>query len=276
MKALPLVAVSALVLVSSSSSAVDFTLRPVARTATTVTLTWKRQSGADGYAFLRNGVPVARTLDPSQTRATFWKGSTSLRGGCPSCFRRRTSHARRTRGLSRRRRARRRRRALVANHQRLDSCWCPPPALCSPSVSSGVHRRPLPSPGNHNRAPNGYRFVSEREDRLRRLSSARSPGSRSGRVPTMRSRCFALAPGRRAVPLWSAKVFVTSRVGRTHATGSRSRLVFVPARKIDFRLRLVGRTSRALTFGWKRQPTVDGYRFIRNGKVVSPRRSTVP
>ena len=43
----------------------------------------------------------------------------------------------------------------------------------------------------------------------------------------------------------------------------------MPARKIDFRLRLVGRTSRALTFGWKRQPTVDGYRFIRNGKVVS-------
>ena len=75
-KALPLVIVAALVLVSSSSSAVDFTLRPVSTTATTVTFTWKRQPGAeDGYAFLRNGVTVARTLDPSQTTATFWKGS---------------------------------------------------------------------------------------------------------------------------------------------------------------------------------------------------------
>ena len=98
MKALPLVVLSALVLVSWSSSAVDFTLRPVARTATTVTFTWKRQSGADGYAFVRNGVPVARTLDPSQTTATFWKGSRyavdvlHVSGGG-------RVHARRTRGL---------------------------------------------------------------------------------------------------------------------------------------------------------------------------------
>ena len=114
----------------------------------------------------------------------------ALRGGCPPCFRRRTSHARRTRGLhspisvkktsstSRKPRAAR----LVS---------CPPPALCSPSVSSGVHRRPLPSPGNHNQAPTATgSFGTGRSSR--RLSSARSRGSRSGRVPTMRSRCFVL------------------------------------------------------------------------------------
>ena len=266
MKALPLVVLSGLVLVSSSSSAVDFTLRPVARTATTVTFTWKRQSGADGYAFVRNGVAVARTLDPSQTTATFWKGSRyavdvlhvsgggRVTRGARAVFTAPTSE-KKTSSTSRKPRATR----LV---------YVPAP---SPEFTLRlVGRTPntvtfawKPQPG-----ADGYRFV--RNGKIVSQTFVRS----LLRVTFWKGSHYAVevlrfAPGRRAVTLRSAKAFVTSRVGRSHATGSRSRLVFVPARKIDFRLRLVGRTRRALTFAWKRQPTVDGYRFIRNGKVVS-------
>jgi hypothetical protein len=59
---------------SSAAGASAFELRPVARTGQTITVAWDRQPGAVGYLFLRNGVVVARTLDSSMTRATFWKG----------------------------------------------------------------------------------------------------------------------------------------------------------------------------------------------------------
>ena len=75
MKLLLSAVIAALVLVSTASSARDFTLRPVAKTGKTVTFSWPRQPGADGYSLIRNGVPVARTMNPSTTTATFWKGS---------------------------------------------------------------------------------------------------------------------------------------------------------------------------------------------------------
>jgi hypothetical protein len=54
---------------------IDFRLRLVRQTKRTVTFSWKRQSSADGYRFLRNGVAVAQTFDRSTTTATFWRGS---------------------------------------------------------------------------------------------------------------------------------------------------------------------------------------------------------
>ena len=75
MKLLITAVVAALVLVSAAGSARDFTLRPAAQTDKTVTFSWPRQQGADGYLFLRNGIPVARTMNGSATSATFWKGS---------------------------------------------------------------------------------------------------------------------------------------------------------------------------------------------------------
>jgi hypothetical protein len=73
----------------------------------------------------------------------------------------------------------------------------------------------------------------------------------------------------------------TARPRRTVATrakhpapGSKStlqgpRLTFVPASRIDFRLRLVSETAKTITFAWKRQPVADGFQFVRNGVVVS-------
>ena len=75
MKLLITAVVAALVLVSAAGSARDFTLRPAAQTDKTVTFSWPRQQGADGYLFLRNGILVARTMNGSATSATFWKGS---------------------------------------------------------------------------------------------------------------------------------------------------------------------------------------------------------
>jgi len=62
-------------LVSVPAPKTDFALRLVGRTGKTVTFAWKRQPGADGYQFLRNGVIVSRTFDRSTTTATFWKGT---------------------------------------------------------------------------------------------------------------------------------------------------------------------------------------------------------
>ena len=213
-----------------------------------------------------NGVPVARTLESVADDGDILEGI-ALRGGCPPCFRRRTSHARRTRGLH------------SADEREEDSSTSRKPRAArlvfvpapSPVLTLRlVGRTPKtvtfawkPQPG-----ADGYRFVRNGKIVSQTFVRSLSRVTFWGGFPLC-GRGASFCAGRRAVPLRSAKVFVTSRVGRAHATGARSRLVFVPARKIDFRLRLVGRTSRALTFGWKRQPTVDGYRFIRNGKVVS-------
>ena len=47
------------------------------------------------------------------------------------------------------------------------------------------------------------------------------------------------------------------------------RLTFVAAPKVDFRLRLASQTRSKVTFAWKPQRGIDGYRFVRNGVVVS-------
>jgi len=65
-----------------------------------------------------------------------------------------------------------------------------------------------------------------------------------------------------------SKPQATSPVSRSKTT-QRGRLIFVPARRIDFKLRLVSQTPRKVTFAWQRQPGIDGYGFLRNGIVVS-------
>jgi hypothetical protein len=50
----------------SASTAGSFDVRLLSEAASTVTLGWESQRG-DGYRFYVNGVPVARTLDPSRT-----------------------------------------------------------------------------------------------------------------------------------------------------------------------------------------------------------------
>jgi hypothetical protein len=122
----------------------------------TITVAWKRQPGADGYEFVRNGVVVSRTFEPSTT-ATFWRGS---------------------------------------------------------------------------------RYA------VRELR--RTPDNKATSV-------------RRAV------VYATPSPNGSR----RKRLVSLPARKVDFAPRVASRTSKTITFRWKRQPGADGYEFVRNGVVVS-------
>src|SRR5262245_47140587 len=47
------------------------------------------------------------------------------------------------------------------------------------------------------------------------------------------------------------------------------RLAFAAAPKVHFKLHLVSQTRTKVTFAWKRQRGIDGYRFVRNGVVVS-------
>jgi hypothetical protein len=58
-------------------------------------------------------------------------------------------------------------------------------------------------------------------------------------------------------------------VARPTSTLQGPRLTFVPAPKVDFKLRLASQTRTKVTFTWKRQRGIDGYRFLRNGVVVS-------
>jgi hypothetical protein len=73
--------------------------------------------------------------------------------------------------------------------------------------------------------------------------------------------------GKLMVPLRKARAFVPSAAGGDKAVDGR--LVFVPAPRINFRLRLVGKTKHTVTFAWKKQPQADGFRFLRNGVVVA-------
>jgi hypothetical protein len=58
-------------------------------------------------------------------------------------------------------------------------------------------------------------------------------------------------------------------VARSKSTLQGPRLTFVPAPKVDFKLRLASQTRTKVTFAWKPQRGIDGYRFVRNGVVVS-------
>jgi hypothetical protein len=53
-----------------------FDVHKVSETASTITLGWDRQVGADGYRFYVNELPVARTFDPSRVTVRFAKGGT--------------------------------------------------------------------------------------------------------------------------------------------------------------------------------------------------------
>jgi hypothetical protein len=54
-----------------------------------------------------------------------------------------------------------------------------------------------------------------------------------------------------------------------NAPKGRQRFVFHSPPRVDFRLRLIAETPKTITFTWKRQPAADGFRFVRNGVVVS-------
>ena len=65
----------------------------------------------------------------------------------------------------------------------------------------------------------------------------------------------------------------TKTVGRAVAVaGKRSgqqEFAFLASPTVEFELRLLSETRKTVTFGWKRQPTADGYQFVRDGVVVS-------
>ena len=259
MKLLVSAVTAALVLVSTASSASDFTLRPIAKTATTMTFSWARQPGADGYLFLRDGIPVARTMNPTTTRATFWKGSRYAvdvlhvaKGG------------RFTRGP----------RAVYAPHQvvarkrtaRLVFVPAPSPTFSLRVVdrtSKTVTFAWAQQPG-----ADGYQFVRDGSVVARTMNRSATTatfwkGSRYA-VDELRS-----APGTDnvVIPIRRAVAVRSTIAGKGPAT--RSGLVFRPAPKIDFRLRLGRQTKRTVTFTWKRQPKADGYRYLRDGVAVA-------
>lgn len=72
-KFLALLGLSALALIPSALGAGSFDVHKVSETATTVTLGWDAQPGADGYRFYADGVAVSRTFDPSRTTVRFGK-----------------------------------------------------------------------------------------------------------------------------------------------------------------------------------------------------------
>ena len=57
--------------------------------------------------------------------------------------------------------------------------------------------------------------------------------------------------------------------GTKTVAGQRTALVYEPAPSSQFRLRLLSQTAKTVTFGWKRQPGVDGFQFVRDGVVIS-------
>lgn len=256
MKPLLSAVIAALVFVAGATSAPEFTLRPASHTAKTVTFTWPRQSDADGYLFLRNGVPVARTLNPSITSATFWKGSRYAvdvirvaKGG------RITRGPRAVYTAFRPVRAKRSARLVFV------PASTPPFALrLVASTPKTVTFAWKSQPGAQ-----GYRFVRDGAVVARTMRGSTTTatfwkGSRYA-VDLLR------LSDKTAIPIRRAGAFVPARSVR--ARTARGKLVFVPAPKIDFRLRLVRTTKRTVTFGWKRQKAAQGYRFVRNGVAVA-------
>jgi hypothetical protein len=256
MKVLITAVTAALVLASAASSATHFTLRPVSTTGKTVTFSWSRQPGADGYLFLRNGVPVARTLKPSTTTATFWRGTRYAVA---------VLHVAKGGKLSTGPRAVYVPRQKVGSARLARLVFIPAP---SPRFSLHVvdtTRKTItfawrPQPG-----ADGYQFVRDGAVIARTMNRAKTSatfwkGSRYA-VEVLRLSDKAVIPVRRA------GAFVAA--GATRAKTTRGGIVLVPAPKINFRLRLVRTTKRTVTFAWKRQRGIEGYRFLRNGVVVA-------
>ena len=261
MKLLLSAVVAALVLVSGASSARDFTLRPTAHTAKTVTFSWPRQPRADGYLFLRNGVPVARTMNGATTSTTFWRGSRYAVSVLHVAKGGRVTTGESAVFVS----ARATRTARTHAPRRTRLVFVPAP---SPRFSLRVLDRTrktvtfawAPQPG-----ADGYQFVRDGAVVARTLKSSATTatfwkGSRYA-VDVIR---LASDKEKVVIPIRRAVAFKPST-----ARKARSGLVFRPAPKIDFRLRLVRQTKRTVTFSWKRQPGADGYRFLRNGIAVA-------
>lgn len=72
-RALVAAAAAFFVAVAVAGAAGSFDVRKVSETATTITLGWDAQPGADGYRFYKDGVAVSRTFDPSRTTVKFSK-----------------------------------------------------------------------------------------------------------------------------------------------------------------------------------------------------------
>jgi hypothetical protein len=263
MKVLLAVFIAALVFVSGASSAPEFTLRPVSQTAKTVTFTWPRQSKADGYLFLRNGVPVARTMNGVVTSATFWKGSRYMvavlhraPGGRVTTTARavfvpgRAAHSPRP------------------HVRKARLVFVPAP---SPKFSLRVvDRTPKTVTFAWRSQPgaDGYQFVRDGAVVARTLNRSTTTatfwkGSRYA-VDVLR-----LASGNDKVVIPIRRALAVRPAATRKPRAARSGLVFHPAPKIDFRLRLVRQTKRTVTFSWKRQPKADGYRFLRNNVPVA-------
>ena len=246
---------AALVLASAAAAgSADFQLRRVAQTGKTVTVSWTRQPGADGYEFLRDGVVVSRTFDRSTTTATFWKGSRYA----VTVLHRSGGHV--TRG----KRATYISRAAAKRSQRGVRLVF----VAAPKVDFElrlVSRTPKTVTFSWKRQPgaDGYQFmrngtvVSRTFDRSTTTATFWK-GTRYA-VHVLRK-----APGKQVASIRRAVVYATV------VPGSRgTRLVSLPAPEVDFQLHLVSRDAKTVTFAWKPQPGADGYRFLRNGVVVS-------
>ena len=260
MKFLLTAVIAALVLASTADSAAHFTLRPVAKTGKTVTFSWPRQPGADGYVFVRDGVPVARTLNPSTTTATFWKGSQYA-----VSVLHRSQGGRLTKGPSA---------VFVVPrlHGVARAAWSTGRLVFVPSPSPRFALRLVdrtqrtvtfawkPQPG-----AGGYRFLRNGTVVARTMNRSVTratfwKGSRYA-VDVLGGGSGVVVPVRRAVAFLPTRK--TTRIG----------LIFHPAPRIDFRLRLTGQTKRTITFAWKRQPAAGG---TASSETASPslRRST--
>lgn len=252
--AVPIALVAALGVASAGTPA-DFRLTRISETDHTVTLAWKRQPGAIGYVFLRNGVVVARTFDRSTTRATFWKASKyavqtldrdsagRLRPGV-----RATLIVSRPRSAPKVRRAR-----LVLVPGQRPRFGLDVVSQTSRMVTFRWRRQP---------GIDGYRFVRNgvvvSQTFERSTTTATFWKGSWYAVDALR-----LRPDRRVI--YSERAIArTMRREVTHAT-----FVFRSAPRVEFKLRVVARTPTTITFRWKRQPGIDGYRFVRNGAVVS-------
>jgi len=246
---------AALMLVSAAAAdTTGFELQRVAQTEKTVTLSWKRQSGADGYEFARDGVVISRTFDRSTTTATFWKGS---------------------------------RYAVVVLHKKAGRVVRGPRATYVPIAKKGPRRaarlvfvaapnvefklrlvsrtqKTVTFAWKRQPGADGYQFVrngvvvSRTFDRSTTTATFWKNGTRYA-VDVIRR-----APGKHVVSVRRAVVYAAAIPGAGGA-----RFVSVAAPKVDFSLRLLSRDARTVTFWWKRQPGADGFRFLRNGVIVS-------
>ena len=227
-------------------------LTRILETEDTVTLAWKRQPGAIGYLFLRNGGRGTH-VRPIDHGARFWKGSRyavadsrSRPCGAAAAGARASLVVSRPRSAPTvRRPSRVRRRPQTPVRLRLVS-QTPgrsPSAGSASSVSTAIGSREWCCGFRH------LRSVDDDGDVL------------EGRP--VRGGCSA-SETRQACRLRRA----SHRADHPPRRGARD-VAYRTAPRVGFKLRVVAQTPTTVTFRWKRQPGIDGYQFVRNGKVVS-------